>query len=116
MTDVINTLTLFQKTVMLKVFTALKYICKHIIYDLIKDLSNVLNIFNKLKRNYEFKKKRLFNELKREFLSLKLKNFKDINAYVNKFRRCIKDLITYKITLLKFFLILMFKMKFSLTL
>ena len=70
---------------MFKVFTALKHICEHIIYNLIKDLNNVLNIFNKLKRNYEFKEKFFFNKLKREFLSLKLKNFKDVNAYVNKF-------------------------------
>ena len=70
---------------MLKVFTVLKHICEHIIYNLIKDLNNVLNIFNKLKRNYKSKEERLFNELKREFLSFKLKNFKNVNAYVNKF-------------------------------
>ena len=70
---------------MFKVFTALKHICEHSIYNLIKDLSNVLNIFNKLKRNYKFKEKKLFNKLRREFLSLKLKNFKDVNAYINVF-------------------------------
>ena len=85
MTDIINTLIFFQKTVMLKIFTVLKHICEHIIYNLIKNLSNVLNIFNKLKRNYEFKEKKLFNKLRREFLSLKLKNFKNVNAYVNEF-------------------------------
>ena len=116
MINVINTLTLFQKVIMFKVFIALKHICEHIIYNLIKDLSNVSNIFNKLKRNYESEEEKLFNKLRREFLSLKLKNFKNVNAYINEFRRCIKNLITYKITLLKFFLILMFKIKFSLIL
>ena len=70
---------------MFKVFIVLKYICEHIIYNLIKDLNNVLNIFNKLKRNYKSEEKKLFNKLKSEFLSLKLKNFKDVNAYVNEF-------------------------------
>ena len=114
--NVINTSTLLQKTVMLKVFTVLKHICEHIVYDLIKDLNNVSDIFDKLKRNYESEEKKLLNELRREFLSLKLKNFKDVNAYVDEFRRCIKNLTTHKITLSKLFLILMFKMRFSSTL
>ena len=70
---------------MLKVFIVLKHICKYIVYNLIKDLNNVLNIFNKLKQNYESEEKKLFNKLRREFLSFKLKNFKDVNAYINKF-------------------------------
>ena len=90
-----------QRAVMLKASTALKHTCGHTAYGLVKDLANVSEIFDKLKK------------LGREFLSLKLESFKDIDAYADEFRRYIRDLTTHKITLPEPFLILMFKMGFS---
>ncbi len=61
---------------------------------MIKTLINVIKILITLIINFELKEKNLLQDLSRRFLILRLKDFKNVNDYVNEYRRCVRDFTT----------------------
>ncbi len=80
---------------------------------MIKILINVIKTLITLIINFKLKEKSLLQDLNRRFLILWLKDFKNVNDYVNEYRRCVRDFVTQSTILFKAFLILKFKIKLS---
>ncbi len=61
---------------------------------MIKILINVIKILIILIINFKLKEKDLLQDLNRRFLILRLKDFKNVNDYVNEYRRYVRDFVT----------------------
>ncbi len=61
---------------------------------MIKTLINVIKLLITLIINFKLEEESLLQDLNRRFLILRLKDFKNINDYVNEYRRYVRDFIT----------------------
>ncbi len=80
---------------------------------MIKTLINVIKILVTLIINFKLEEKSLLQDLSRRFLILRLEDFKNVNDYVNEYRRYVRDFATQSTILFEAFLILKFKIKLS---
>ena len=61
---------------------------------MIKTLINVIKLLITLIINFKLEEESLLQDLNRRFLILRLKDFKNINDYVNEYRRYVRDFVT----------------------
>ena len=102
-----------QRAVMRKASTAFKHTCGNSAYQVVKHLTDVTEILTTLITNFEPEGEDLLQDLSRRFLLLRLEDFKNVNDYVNEYRRCVRDFAAQSTILPETFLILKFKIGLS---